>query len=118
MISPWTEPGTKVVVCEKMSGDVLPNLPVGLIVVVDEMVECDEDHSPSFGDILVRIKGINHDLEYPNHYYRWYKPWLEKTSFYFYERRSFNHIVEEEKREALPESVTRLLDTKLPEVVG
>jgi len=117
MISPWTEPGTKVVVAATTTAP-LPALQKGLVVVVSAMVvDCVTDSS-TFGEVGVEIKGINHELNYPNPRYRWWKFGCRKTIKYIYSRRDFNHIVEEEKREALPESVTRLLDTKLPEVVG
>lgn len=115
MISPFTKPGTKVVVTRD-TGPILPKLSKGMVVEVDRMVIADCKYSSSFGEIGVQIKGINHLLEYPNQQYRWWRG-NDKTTRYHYSRENFDHIAEEEKREALPESVTRLLDTKLPEVV-
>ena len=106
MISPWTKPGTKVVVIETTGR--LPKLVPGSIVEVERMVECDQAYSNSFGEILVAIKGVDHSRSYPSLYYRWWRR-NKKFAALFYCREFFNELVEDQKPEALPAVITALL---------
>ena len=106
MISPWTKPGTKVVVIS--NGNRLPKLVIGSIVEVDYMTEATSRYSPDFSEIIVAIKGIDHSKLYPNPYYRWWRR-NSKTIKYFYPREHFNELAEVQKPEALPAVITAIL---------
>lgn len=113
-LSPWTKPGTKAVVVIASNG-ALPHLHKGLVVTVDKLTEADLDGDPTFGQIGVRIVGINHNRLYPNPYRRWWQYWKPKLVTFHYDRAHFDALDEESKPEAvktetrLPETLTRHL---------